>query len=153
MPLKVNAFKYPMEKLAFDFKLVSNSSSHKYEISFPLYISLFFFHYFSNVLFRYLFGMIDVATNRLWIKAMTNRTAQAVLDYVRTEVYKKEEALVKELQNENIQLRAHTDNGKEFVAAIISMVFFSFFFFLFFTFFFCPCFSSFSKTSFLKRII
>lgn len=71
---------------------------------------------------------------------MTNRTAQAVLDYVRTEVYKKEEALVKELQNENIQLRAHTDNGKEFVAAIISMVFFSFFFSCFSLFFFVPVF-------------
>lgn len=60
---------------------------------------------------------------------MTNRTAQAVLDYVRTEVYKKEEAHVKELQNENIQLRAHTDNGKEFVAAILSIFFFFFFLF------------------------
>lgn len=68
--------------------------------------------------------MIDVATNRLWIKAMTNRTAQSVLDYIRT-IYKNEDTYVKELQKENIQLRAHTDNGKEFVAAKISKFFVS----------------------------
>lgn len=91
----------------------------------PLIRKSFFHNFFENFFseaFRYLFGLIDVATNRLFIKAMTNRTAQAVTDYVRT-IYDELEDLIKELQKENIQLRAHTDNGKEFLAAVLGKFF------------------------------
>lgn len=60
-----------------------------------------------------------MATNRLWLKAMVDRTAQPVLDFIK-KLYNDEKELVDELQMAGVKLRAHTDNGKEFSTANLS---------------------------------